>query len=109
MSKVEELIAASRLSELMNKKEEDKNSKTLLWVLQSWVQLQELQQSPMRYIVFLHPIISKTSKKISRMILMMISSMKMIRYKRISRKMYDRGSRLEAYQVKKKASFLLFS
>lgn len=40
---------------------------------------------------------------------MMISSMKMIRYKRISRKMYDRGSRLEAYQVKKKASFLLFS
>ncbi|MCI8667057.1 MAG: DUF4366 domain-containing protein [Dorea sp.] len=33
MSKVEELIAASRLSEMMNKKEEDKNSKTLLWVL----------------------------------------------------------------------------
>ena len=33
MNKVEELIAASRLSELMNKKEEDKTSKTLLWVL----------------------------------------------------------------------------
>ena len=34
MNKVEELIAATRLSELMNKKEEeDKNCKTLLWVL----------------------------------------------------------------------------
>ena len=33
---------------------------------------------------------------------MMISSMKMIRYKRICRRMYDRVSRLEAYQVKKR-------
>mgnify|MGYP007098667459 CR=1 FL=1 len=40
---------------------------------------------------------------------MMISSMKMIRYKRICRRMYDRGSRLEAYQVKKQASCLLFT
>ena len=40
---------------------------------------------------------------------MMISSMKMIRYKRICRRTYDRGSRLEAYQVKKGASCLLFS
>jgi hypothetical protein len=33
---------------------------------------------------------------------MMISSMKMIRYKRICRRMYDRVSRLEAYQMKKR-------
>ena len=33
MNKVEEIIAATKLSELMNKKEEDKNCKTVLWVL----------------------------------------------------------------------------
>ena len=33
MSKVEEIIAASKLSELMNNKEEDKHGKTVLWIL----------------------------------------------------------------------------
>ena len=33
MSKVEDIIAASKLSELMNKKEEDKHGKTVLWIL----------------------------------------------------------------------------
>lgn len=33
MNKVEEIIAATKLHELMNKKEEDKNCKTVLWVL----------------------------------------------------------------------------
>ena len=33
MSKVEDLIAATKLSELVNKKEEDKQCKTVLWVL----------------------------------------------------------------------------
>ena len=33
MNKVEEIIAATKLSELMNKKEEDKNCKTVLWGL----------------------------------------------------------------------------
>lgn len=33
MSKVEELIAATRLNDLVNKKEEDKQCKTVLWVL----------------------------------------------------------------------------
>lgn len=33
MSRVEELIAATKLNELVNKKEEDKHCKTVLWVL----------------------------------------------------------------------------
>ena len=33
MSKVEDLIAATKLNELVNKKEEDKAGKTILWVL----------------------------------------------------------------------------
>ena len=33
MSKVEDFIAATKLSELVNKKEEDKHGKTVLWVL----------------------------------------------------------------------------
>ncbi len=33
MSKVEEFIAATRLNDLVNKKEEDKQCKTVLWVL----------------------------------------------------------------------------
>ena len=33
MSRVEELIAATRLNELVNKKEEDKQCKTVLWIL----------------------------------------------------------------------------
>ena len=33
MSKVEELIAATRLNDLVNKKEEDKQCKTVLWAL----------------------------------------------------------------------------
>ena len=33
MSKVEELIAATRLNELVNKKEEEKPGKTILWIL----------------------------------------------------------------------------
>ena len=33
MNKVEELIAATKLSELLNKKDEDKCCKTVLWVL----------------------------------------------------------------------------
>ena len=33
MSRVEELIAASKLNELVNKKEEDTQCKTVLWVL----------------------------------------------------------------------------
>ena len=33
MSKVEDIIAASKLSELMNKIVEDKHGKTVLWIL----------------------------------------------------------------------------
>ncbi len=33
MSKVEDLLAATRLNDLVNKKEEDKNGKTVLWIL----------------------------------------------------------------------------
>ena len=33
MSKVEDFIAATKLSELVNKKEDDKHCKTVLWVL----------------------------------------------------------------------------
>lgn len=33
MSKVEDLIAATKLSELVNKKEDEKQCKTVLWVL----------------------------------------------------------------------------
>lgn len=33
MSKVEDFIAATKLNELVNKKEEDKHGKTVLWAL----------------------------------------------------------------------------
>ena len=33
MSKVEDIIAATKLSELVNKKEEDSHCKTVLWIL----------------------------------------------------------------------------
>ena len=33
MSKVEDIIAASKLSEVMNKNEEDKDGKSVLWIL----------------------------------------------------------------------------
>ena len=81
MNKVEEIIAATKLSELMNKKEEDKNCKTVLWGLAVSVRLRRLRRLLTRYIVSLHQITWKTSKKILRTILTMISSMKMIRYK----------------------------
>jgi len=62
MSKVEDFIAATKLNELVNKKEEDKHGKT-------------------QCTVSLHRTIWKILKKISKTILMMISSMTKIRYK----------------------------
>ena len=35
MSKIDELIATTKLNDLINKKEEEKASKTVLWILAS--------------------------------------------------------------------------
>ena len=51
MSKVEDIIAASKLSELMNKKEEDKHGKTVLWILAVVGAVAAVAGS----ILFLHP------------------------------------------------------
>ena len=73
MSKIDELIATTKLNDLINKKEEEKASKTVLW--------QQLQQSHMQYIASLPRIIWKTLRMILTMISMMTSSMTKIRYR----------------------------
>lgn len=82
MSKVEDIIAASKLSELMNKKEEDKHGKTVLWILALVGAVTQLQESLMQYIVSSPRIIWKISKTISMMMIStMTFSMMTIRYK----------------------------
>ena len=78
-NKIEEVLAASKLNDLIHKKEEEeKQCKTILIIL-ALEQSQQLQQSHMQYIVSLPRIILKISRKILKMTSMMISLMKMIR------------------------------
>ena len=81
MSKIDELIATTKLNDLINKKEEEKASKTVLWILAVIGAVQQLQQSHMQYIASLPRIIWKTLRMILTMISMMISSMTRIRYR----------------------------
>lgn len=81
MSKVEDIIAASKLSELMNKKEEDKHGKTVLWILAVVGAVAAV--AGIAYAVYCLP---RITWKTSRMILMMMIStmtfsMMTIRYK----------------------------
>ena len=78
MSKVEELIAESKLNELLKKKDDEKVKKTVIWVL-----------AIMRYIASLHRIIWKISKKILMMISMIISVRK-IRFNQNEKRTEDR-------------------
>ena len=55
MSKVEDIIAASKLSELMNKKEEDKHGKTVLWILALVGAVAAVAGNRLCSILFLHP------------------------------------------------------
>ena len=80
MSKVEEFIAESKLSELLHKNEAEKQKNTVIWVLAIIGQLQQWQRSHTRYTVSSHRIIWKTSKMISMMTLMIILT-KTIRYR----------------------------
>ena len=77
MSKVEELIAETKLNELLRKKEDDKQKNTVLWVSGN-CRCRSCcgSVSHMQYIVSLHRIIWKTLKMISTMILMIISARK---------------------------------
>ena len=82
MSKVEDIIAASKLSELMNKKEEDKHGKTVLWILALVGAVAAV--AGIAYAVYCSSprIIWKISKTISMMMIStMTFSMMTIRYK----------------------------
>ena len=82
MSKVEDIIAASKLSELMNKKEEDKHGKTVLWILALVGAVAAVAGIALQYIVSSPRIIWKISKTISMMMIStMTFSMMTIRYK----------------------------
>ena len=82
MSKVEDIIAASKLSELMNKKEEDKHGKTVLWILAVVGAVAAVAGIAYAVYCFFTRITWKTSRTI---LMMMIStmtfSMMTIRYK----------------------------
>ena len=83
MSKVEDIIAATKLNELINKKEESSQSRTVLWVL-AIVGAVAAVAAIAQYTVSLHRIIWRILKKTLRMILMMTSSMMMTRYKKVT-------------------------
>lgn len=82
MSKVEDIIAASKLSELMNKKEEDKHGKTVLWILALVGAVAAVAGIAYAVYCFFTRIIWKISKTISMMMIStMTFSMMTIRYK----------------------------
>ena len=82
MNRVEEIIATTKLNELLNKKEEEKQAKTVLWVLAI---IGAVAADLLYSDHSLHRIIWKTSKKISKMILTMTFLMTKTKYKNIVR------------------------
>ncbi len=74
MSKIDELIATTKLNDLINKKEEEKASKTVLWILAVIGAVAAVAAIAYAVYCFL-PGLSKTLRMILTMISMMISSM----------------------------------
>ena len=78
MSKIDELIATTKLNDLINKKEEEKASKTVLWILAVIGAVAAV--AAIAYAVYCF-FIWKTLRMILTMISMMTSSMTKIRYR----------------------------
>ena len=89
MSKVEELIAESKLNELLKKKDDEKVKKTVIWVLAIVGAVAAVAAIAYAYIASLHRIIWKISKKILMMISMIISVRK-IRFNQNEKRTEDR-------------------
>ena len=81
MSRVDELIAATKLSELVNKKEEDKQCKNVLWALAIVGAIAAVAGIAYAVYCFFTPDYLEDFEDDLRMISMMISSMTKIRYK----------------------------
>ena len=78
MSKIDELIATTKLNDLINKKEEEKASKTVLWILAVIGAVAAV--AAIAYAVYCF-FTWKTLRMILTMISMMTSSMTKIRYR----------------------------
>ena len=89
MSKVEELIAESKLNELLKKKDDEKVKKTVIWVLAIVGAVAAVAAIAYAVYCFLHRIIWKISKKILMMISMIISVRK-IRFNQNEKRTEDR-------------------
>ena len=80
MNKLEDMIAASKLNELLHKKDDEKAKNTLLWVLAIVGAVAAIAGIATQYISSLHQTIWKTSKRTLKTISTTIFSVMMMKF-----------------------------